>query len=220
MEGSSSSVASGSSDVSSNAGTSASTSSSSSQSSIGSGANERNKRARSEGPERSSDNDEQHAPMALSDGFPPPSLPEIRPLSTSTFTSDFFPPQVEAHIAPTVDNHDSQSAGSRPTPHGLRADLSQATYSGSYLNLLPPRLSSPVPQPRPDEDFSMRDVAPRRVPTEVHEENVRHVLERAEAFDISIAPLRSDPPELLQRGDYLVSSPGSNEDVDSLRAGG
>ena len=79
-------------------------------------------------------------------------------------------------------------------------------------------MSSPTPQIRTDEDFSMRDVAPRRVPTEVHEENVRHVLERAEAFDISIAPLRSDPPELLQRGDYLVSSPGSNEDIGSLRA--
>ena len=64
----------------------------------------------------------------------------------------------------------------------------------------------------------MRDVAPHRVPIGVQEENVRHILGRVEAFDISIAPPRLDTPELLQRGDYLLSSPGSNEDIDSLRA--
>ena len=53
----------------------------------------------------------------------------------------------------------------------------------------------------------------------MHEENVRHVLECTEAFDILIAPLRLDIPELLQRGDYLLSSLGSNEDIGSLRAG-
>ena len=64
----------------------------------------------------------------------------------------------------------------------------------------------------------MRDVAPHRVPTWMQEENARHILECAEAFDILIAPLRLDPPELLQRGDYLGSSPDSNEDIDSIRA--
>ena len=76
---------------------------------------------------------------------------------------------------------------------------------------------SPAPQIRTYEDFSMHDVAPHRVPTGVQEENVRYILERAEAFDILIAPLRLDPPELLQRGDHLVSTPGSNDDIDSLR---
>ena len=52
----------------------------------------------------------------------------------------------------------------------------------------------------------------------MHEENVRHVLECAEAFDILIPALLLDTWELLQRGDYLVSTPGSNEDIDSLRA--
>ena len=52
----------------------------------------------------------------------------------------------------------------------------------------------------------------------MHEEIERHVLECAEAFDILIAPLRLGPPELLQRGDYLGSSPDSNEDIDSIRA--
>ena len=56
------------------------------------------------------------------------------------------------------------------------------------------------------------------MPTGLHEENVRHVLECAEAFGILIARLRLDPPELLQRGDYLVSTPGSDDDIDSLRA--
>ena len=56
------------------------------------------------------------------------------------------------------------------------------------------------------------------MPTGLHEENVRHVLECAEAFDILIAALLLDPRELVQRGDYLVSTPGSNEDVDSLRS--
>ena len=65
----------------------------------------------------------------------------------------------------------------------------------------------------------MRGVAPHRVPTGVQEENVRHILKRAEAFDILIEPPRSDTPELLQRGDYLLSSPGSNEDIGSLGAG-
>ena len=64
----------------------------------------------------------------------------------------------------------------------------------------------------------MRVVARRRVPTGVHEENVWHVLECAEAFDILIAALQLDTWELLQRGDYLASTPGSNEDIDSLRA--
>ena len=54
--------------------------------------------------------------------------------------------------------------------------------------------------------------------TGLHEENVRHVLECTEAFDILIAALLLDTWELLQRGDYLVSTPGSNEDIDSLRA--
>ena len=57
------------------------------------------------------------------------------------------------------------------------------------------------------------------MPIRVHEKNVRYVFERAEAFDILIAPRRLDTPELLQRGDYLLSSPGSNEDIGSLRAG-
>ena len=78
-------------------------------------------------------------------------------------------------------------------------------------------MSSPAPQIRTDEDL-IRVAARRRVPTGVHEENVRHILECAEAFSILIAPLRLDPPELLQRGDCLVSTPGSNEDIDSLRA--
>ena len=56
------------------------------------------------------------------------------------------------------------------------------------------------------------------MPTGLHEENVRHVLESAEAFDILIPALLLDTWELLQRGDYLVSTPGSNEDIDSLRA--
>ena len=56
------------------------------------------------------------------------------------------------------------------------------------------------------------------MPTGLHEENVRHVLECAEAFDILIPALLLDTWELLQRGDYLVSTPGSNEDIDSLRA--
>ena len=56
------------------------------------------------------------------------------------------------------------------------------------------------------------------MPTGLHEETVRHVLECAEAFDILIAALLLDPRELVQRGDYLVSTPGSNEDVDSLRS--
>ena len=47
---------------------------------------------------------------------------------------------------------------------------------------------------------------------------MRHVLECVEAFDILIAALLEDPWELLQRGDYPVSTPGSNEDIDSLRA--
>ena len=81
---------------------------------------------------------------------------------------------------------------------GLRADLSRATYLGSYFNLPPLRMSSPAPQIRTDEDFSMHVAARRRVPTGVHEEIVRHVLECAEAFGILIAPLRLDPPELLQ----------------------
>ena len=63
----------------------------------------------------------------------------------------------------------------------------------------------------------MRVDARRRAPTGVHEEIVRHVLECAEAFGILIAPLRLDPPELLQRGDHLMSTPGSNDDIDSLR---
>ena len=91
-------------------------------------------------------------------------------------------------------------------------------YLGSYLNLTPPPAYSPAPQIRTHEDFSMCDVAPHRVPTGVQEENVRHILKRAEAFDILIAPLRLDAPELLQRGDYLVSTPGSNEDIGSLIA--
>ena len=65
----------------------------------------------------------------------------------------------------------------------------------------------------------MRGVAPHRVPTGVQEENIRHILKRAEAFDILIEPPRLDTPELLQRGDYLLSGPGSNEDIGSLRAG-
>ena len=64
----------------------------------------------------------------------------------------------------------------------------------------------------------MRVDARHRVPTGVHEENVRHVLECAEAFDILIPVLLLDTWELMQRGDYQVSTPGSNEDTDSLRA--
>ena len=79
-------------------------------------------------------------------------------------------------------------------------------------------MSSPAPQIRTDEGFSMHVGARRRVPTGVYEENVRHVLECAEAFGILIARLRLDPPELLQRGDYLVSTPSSDDDIDSLRA--
>ena len=79
-------------------------------------------------------------------------------------------------------------------------------------------MSSPAPQIRTDEDFSMRIDARRRVPTGVHEKNVRYVLECAEAFDILIAALLLDTWELLQRGDYLVSTPGSNEDIGSLIA--
>ena len=60
-------------------------------------------------------------------------------------------------------------------------------------------MSSPAPQIRTDEDFSMRIDARRRVPTGVYEENVRHVLECAEAFGILIAPLRLYPPELAAR---------------------
>ena len=56
------------------------------------------------------------------------------------------------------------------------------------------------------------------MPTGLHEENVRHVLECAEAFDILIAALLLDTWELLQRGDYLVSTPGSDDNIDSLRA--
>ena len=56
------------------------------------------------------------------------------------------------------------------------------------------------------------------MPTGLHEENVRHVLECVETFDILIAALLLDAWELLQRGDYLVLTPGSNEDIDSLRA--
>ena len=56
------------------------------------------------------------------------------------------------------------------------------------------------------------------MPTGLHEENVRHGLECAEAFDILIAALLLDTWELWQRGDYLVSTPGSNEDIDLLRA--
>ena len=74
---------------------------------------------------------------------------------------------------------------------------------------LTPSAYSPAPQIRTHEDFSMCDVAPHRVPTRVQEENIRHILERAEAFDILIAPLRLDTSALLQRGDYLLSSPGS-----------
>ena len=77
---------------------------------------------------------------------------------------------------------------------------------------------SPAPQIRTHEDFSMRDVAPHRVPIGVHEENVRHILERVEAFDILIVPPRLDTLELLQRGEYLRSRPGSNEDIDSISA--
>ena len=79
-------------------------------------------------------------------------------------------------------------------------------------------MPSPAPQIRTDEDFSMRVDTRRRVHTGVYEENVRHVLECAEAFDILIAALLLDPRELLQRGDYLVSTPGSNEDIGSLIA--
>ena len=79
-------------------------------------------------------------------------------------------------------------------------------------------MSSPTPQIRTDEDFSKRDVAPPRVPTGVQEENVRHILERAEVFVMLIALLPLDTPELLQRGDYLMLTSGSNEDIDSLRA--
>ena len=89
---------------------------------------------------------------------------------------------------------------------GLRADLSRATYLGSYFNLPPLRMSSPAPQIRTDEDFSMHVDARRRVPTGVYEENVRHVLECAEAFGILIALPRLDPLELLY------------EDIDSIRA--
>ena len=64
----------------------------------------------------------------------------------------------------------------------------------------------------------MRVDARRRVPTGVHEENVRHVLECAEAFYILIPVLLLDTWELMQGGDYQVSTPGSNEDTDSLRA--
>ena len=56
------------------------------------------------------------------------------------------------------------------------------------------------------------------MPTGLHEENVRHILECAEAFDILIPVLLLDTWELMQRGDYQVSTPGSNEDTDSLRA--
>ena len=59
-------------------------------------------------------------------------------------------------------------------------------------------MSSPAPQIRTDEDFSMRVDARRRVSVEVYEENVRHLLEYAEAFGILIAPPRLDPLELLQ----------------------
>ena len=62
---------------------------------------------------------------------------------------------------------------------GLRADLSRATYLGSYFNLPPLRMSSPAPQIKTDEGFSMRDVALRKMPRGVHEKNVRHVLEYA-----------------------------------------
>ena len=65
----------------------------------------------------------------------------------------------------------------------------------------------------------MRDVVLCKMLIGVHEKNVWHVLERAEAFDILITPLRLEPLELLQRRDYLGSSSGSNEDIDSLRAG-
>ena len=47
---------------------------------------------------------------------------------------------------------------------------------------------------------------------------MRHVLECVEAFDILVAALLEDPWELLQRGDYPVSTPGSNEEIDSIIA--
>ena len=59
-------------------------------------------------------------------------------------------------------------------------------------------MSSPAPQIRTDEDFSMHVDARRRVPTGVYEENVRHVLECAEAFGILIALPQLDTLELLQ----------------------
>ena len=89
---------------------------------------------------------------------------------------------------------------------------------GLLLKLIPPCMSSPTPQIRTDEGISMRVAAWRRVPTGLHEENVRHVLECAEAFGILIALPRLDTLELLQWVYYLVSTPGSNEDIDSLRA--
>ena len=67
-------------------------------------------------------------------------------------------------------------------------------------------MPSSAPQIRTDEDFSMRIDARCRVPTRVYEENVRHVLECAEAFGILIALPRLDPLELLY------------EDIDSIRA--
>ena len=73
-------------------------------------------------------------------------------------------------------------------------------------------MSSPTPQIRTDEDFSVRVAAWRRVPTGLHEENVQHVLECAEAFDILILALLLDTWELLQRGDYLVSTRLSSVD--------
>ena len=69
---------------------------------------------------------------------------------------------------------------------------------GLLLKLIPLCMSNPALQIRTDEDFSMRVGARRRVPTGVYEENVRHVLECAEAFGILIAPPRLDPLELLQ----------------------
>ena len=44
----------------------------------------------------------------------------------------------------------------------------------------------------------MRVDTRRRVHTGVYEENVRHVLECAEAFGILIVPPRLDPLQLLQ----------------------
>lgn len=204
--------------------------------------NERNKRARSEGPDRQSDDDESQD-LLLGFTASPPTLPQIRTSSATTLLDD-----LDERSGSSVGGRSLQATGRPSAPHALRAGLSsserQVTDTRSsltttalerpYSNLLHPRLSSPVPPLRMDEDFIMADDGQNvwrndrrpsmqtRPPAEVHEEAVRITLERAQAFDRSIAPLRSDPSELMtshEREHSFTTNDSFQDEFGSLRAG-